>query len=400
MATPSWDGNDAFGAPTTTLCEWASAPNESAGDRRVTGRRLAEFADAFPGQLESALRHRVNMLAQTATASSSIPTVLAALWEQPVPSAEDSGPLDPFFERVDPKIMLQLFSASRCRRDAFSHPIPDLLAEYFAQKVELNELDVLGLVPEARDVLRARLTGEQLPSILSDELAELSLPEIEASLETYTGIKVAQLEARMRPGGMSVGGFIGPQDRLIEVIAQDAKTLKALGISRHAIADRIELLLGIHAYNEYVQGQDEDSAPEVSSTDDSAWHAHHAALKETITAQIGKPDARGLFSAPWRIEMIVTMGHQNDPFHASDVYDLHQLGSSEFHIKNKQLWFRSVLKGPDLIVSHIRRACFFEGHVSYRVDPARAVRVLGLKRGEVPDPLIRRAQTNPGAHQY
>ncbi len=33
----------------------------------------------------------------------------------------------------------------------------------------------------------------------------------------------------------------------------------------------------------------------------------------------------------------------------------------------------------DLLIPLIRRACFFEGAVENRIDPERAVRVLGLK---------------------
>jgi hypothetical protein len=39
-----------------------------------------------------------------------------------------------------------------------------------------------------------------------------------------SSLDIDQLESRMRPGGFSQTGFLGPQERLEEVLASDAKT--------------------------------------------------------------------------------------------------------------------------------------------------------------------------------
>jgi hypothetical protein len=185
---------------------------------------------------------------------------------------------------------------------------------------------ITGLSPEMRDVLRALDARTGLPVILSEDVLEPA--QIEHVLADYSGITIEQLYERFHRG------FIGPDERLGALIARDAATLRTLGVSRMVLADRLQETIAAVPF-------------------DHAWHA------------VGD----------LQVTAMAFMGHKHDPFHIYDVYDLiGHLGAKDFTIRRGEL----ELRGGDLQVALIRRACFFGGAGGYRLEPEIAARVLGL----------------------
>ncbi len=188
---------------------------------------------------------------------------------------------------------------------------------------------------EMVDIFRGLNERSALPEILPEDLEHHAPAQIEEALAHYSGITIPQLYARMVPGGVSESGFLLPGEHLGALIANDAATLRSLGVSRFQVADRIAEVLS-------------------SSRHDGEWHDH----------------------PPWQVTSMACMGHQHDPFHIYDAYDLNgHLGAADFGIRRGNL----ELRGGDLQLSLIRRACFFGGPGCYRIDPAVAVDVLDLR---------------------
>lgn len=190
-----------------------------------------------------------------------------------------------------------------------------------------------GLSREMIDAFHGLIDGSPLPDILPPELDQQTPEQIEHALADYCGISIEQLYERLLPNASSKSGFIQPGTHLGQLIHDDAATLRSLGISRHEFATRLA----------------EQIAPP-----DQQWHQH------------------GDFQA----QSVAFMGHQHDPFHIYDVYSLNgHLGSQDFRIVRGD----QELRGGDLQLSLIRRACFFGGPGCYRIDPAFAVEFLGLR---------------------
>lgn len=53
-----------------------------------------------------------------------------------------------------------------------------------------------------------------------------------------------EIEARMRPGRLSQLGFLGPRERLTDVLARDDETMRELGLSHAQMAGVLADLLG------------------------------------------------------------------------------------------------------------------------------------------------------------
>src|SRR5262245_48823585 len=52
-----------------------------------------------------------------------------------------------------------------------------------------------------------------------------------------------EVESRMRPGRFSQGGFLGPHERLADVLRRDSQAVAALGLTCEALAAPLEALL-------------------------------------------------------------------------------------------------------------------------------------------------------------
>lgn len=162
----------------------------------------------------------------------------------------------------------------------------------------------------------------------------------------------------MRPGAWSGGGFLGPTESLETVIDHDAKILKRCGVSYQQIADALERLLwpaikntkGMSPYPNLYQPEtvphfDLNNLPEITE-------GHIIGNLQIFT--IGY---RGIQECPWGCQA---------------------WGSSDFLILNRQTG--ESVTGPELVIHLIREHHFFEGMESpYRTDPAKLIRVLGLR---------------------
>jgi hypothetical protein len=152
-----------------------------------------------------------------------------------------------------------------------------------------------------------------------------------------------EIEARMRPGGFSKTGFLGPQERLGDVIATDAQTLQTLRLDYAQIAAKLDALL---------------AAAEASP-------ARRASLGQLeCRVQV----YQGFQICPWardprRGQCTAGGGVRH--------------GSISWRIANRETG--EEMQGPGLIVHLIRDHHFFEGTMSpNRVDPERLARILGL----------------------
>lgn len=147
----------------------------------------------------------------------------------------------------------------------------------------------------------------------------------------------------MRPGAFSRTGFLGPNERLGEVIAADAETLRTLNLSYAEIASKLDALI---------------SAAESSP----ARRASLGALECRVQVH------QGFQMCPWA----------PDPHRAQCTAGLGvRHGSVDWWVTN--LKTGQEMKGPGLVVHLIRDHHFFEGSMSpNRVDPSQLARLLDL----------------------
>lgn len=236
--------------------------------------------------------------------------------------------------------------------------------EFFARRPGVEGLDLLDLPRGMRESLRSRITGDPLPDILPARLDELSPDDIAAIFEDYTGLTIAAIEQALLPGQASDTGFLAPGERLGEVIAADARRLRELGVSRHALADRLDLALLWH------ERPAERSATLPEMSDDFGGSRAKAARLAGLARSTG---LEGEDDAPFEIvNKLAYTGYQEDPF----FWGQHR-ASRDFDIRSRRHPQLRIF-GSELAVPLIRRACFFEGRVQYRIDPELAARVLGL----------------------
>jgi len=145
------------------------------------------------------------------------------------------------------------------------------------------------------------------------------------------------LEASMKPGKLSVGGFLGADEKLNDILKADDETVKRLGLTHDKIADRIEYFVNAVGYPSR-EGKLVDGKYLVGGT---TW--------------------RGGQECPWNDAGFMV------PHSDMDVF-----------VRNQEL--NEELKFPGAIVHLIKQHHFYEGKKSpYRVDPEKAARVLNIK---------------------
>jgi hypothetical protein len=154
----------------------------------------------------------------------------------------------------------------------------------------------------------------------------------------------AEVEARMRPGAFSRTGFLGPNERLSDVLALDAETLRKLNLSCAEIASRLDALI--------VAAK---AAPD------------HRSSLGTVECQVRV--YQGFQICPW-----APAPHQAQCSAGAGV----RHGSIDWQITN--LASKATMQGPGLVVHLIRDHGFFEGLLSpSRVDPGRLASILDLR---------------------
>jgi hypothetical protein len=152
-----------------------------------------------------------------------------------------------------------------------------------------------------------------------------------------------QIEARMRPGALSLRGFLGPTESLRAVLAADNQSMYRAGVTFEALAAAIESLI---------------SAANASSAHDTIVNGtHRARIRQYLGFQI----------CPW----------SPDPLHMQCTGRGVHFSSVDWSVEN--LRTGRALEGPGLIVHLMHDHHFCEGLESpYRVDPTALAEVLGL----------------------
>lgn len=156
-------------------------------------------------------------------------------------------------------------------------------------------------------------------------------------------LSLDEIERRMRPGEFSQAGFLGWDESLADVLAQDARVLHELGITAVDLASALEDLLAAALSGDPPHDQREGYLVDIHLT----------------------PGFQICPFAP-------------DPDHAQCTAGGGvRFGSVDWRIRNKRTGQH--LKGPGLITHLIRAHGFFEGTgTPYRVDPAGLARLLEL----------------------
>jgi hypothetical protein len=151
-----------------------------------------------------------------------------------------------------------------------------------------------------------------------------------------------EVERRMRPGAFSQGGFLGPHERLRDVLAEDAQTVTTLGVTCERIAERLRQTL-----------------------ERALVSPRRRARVDGLFVQVEK--FKGFQICPW-----ARSPHQGQCTAGGGV----QFASIEWDIANAR---GEKIHGPGLAVHLIRDHHFFEGKDSpYRLDPRRLVSLLCL----------------------
>jgi hypothetical protein len=228
-------------------------------------------------------------------------------------------------------------------------------------------------------------------------------------------------EDRMAPGRWSRAGFLGPTERLQDVIDRDARTLQRLGLEHAQLADALDRLLtrAFRASADRIRQADarfEQQMRAAGRTDvpGLAMLPLGATLDE-LEAQLERgdlpPAERGTAVDGHDVFLQIYVSYQHCPFtilrrpwsddpplqvrlrrqSAAGAYVTEPTdrrlpcgaGTSYRHANFEFLVVRrdtrQALRGAGLLVHLIRDHRFFEGeHSPFRLDPERAAQVLGL----------------------
>jgi len=171
-------------------------------------------------------------------------------------------------------------------------------------------------------------------------------------LKDLTPSNIERIEARMRPGAYSVSGFLGPNEKLVEIIERDAELVVRLGVTHEAIADRLDFLV-----QRRQQLESDRAVKETVEKDRSGRWVRGYEVAEGIIA----------------IRPVSYLGHQFCPFESRDETMCDDKGSIDHLIYN--VANDKTLRFSELLIHLIRAHHFFEGSVPYRADPREIVEV-------------------------
>jgi len=167
---------------------------------------------------------------------------------------------------------------------------------------------------------------------------------------------ISRIERRMRPGEISVAGFLNEDESLLDVVRRDEEALARLGIEPEQIAEQLlELLV---AANEEFRGHDR-RVPTNGIVVNGRYHIY--GFDVTV---------RRFPTCPFETDD----GQPCDGHRACEQFTAH-----DFAIVNSVTGLRFGF--PILALHTIADHHFFEGSVQYRVDPEMAARTLDLLPG-------------------
>jgi len=253
------------------------------------------------------------------------------------------------------------------------------------------------------------------PALEGDKLAGYACPHCSASPTE------AWIEERMRPGGWSRSGFLGPSESLREVMARDEQTLSRLGVGRAQVAYALDRLLdgALRASAERIERATAKFEEELRASGMRGVPGLAALplgfslddIERRLRNGGRLPAHRGTIIDGHDVFLQVYLGYQYCPFtrlrlpwsddepkrevirrrvegvvHLTSPTDRRLPCRRELSYRYANLEFlivrrddRQALRGSGLLVHLIRDHGFFEGAESpFRLDPEQAARVLGL----------------------
>lgn len=184
-------------------------------------------------------------------------------------------------------------------------------------------------------------------------------------------VEIVELERRMRPGAWSQSGFLGPTERLEDVLAADARTLDELGVTGEDLVDALVLLT--------------DAAPisSVLALPTDRLEGFEAAMRERlalIEQRFGTVEGVGprvaRVGGRYEVEWWGFMGVQECPW-GSPLRDGDVCATSPTEWRIHDTTRGIEMRGPGLITHLVTEHGFFEGFESpYRVDPRTLAELL------------------------
>ena len=207
----------------------------------------------------------------------------------------------------------------------------------------------------------------------------------------------------MRPGAWSREGFLGPDERLEDVIRADRQTLEELEVDPGQLADTLDCLLGasnagwLKLFKEHREDIEEDVQAAATVASITAAEQRFGPVEPCLlpfvlllgkTAAELPPEAEehaatspgALVDGRLDVLMIGTFGYQECPWSQTRLGGGEPscaTGSSDWAIRDRQRGLE--MRGPELITHLIREHGFFEGFGSpYRVDPRALAELLQL----------------------
>ena len=219
-------------------------------------------------------------------------------------------------------------------------------------------------------------------------------------------LPIPELERRMRPRAYSAGGFLGETESLETVLIEDRRTLDGARVTYGQVADALEhvvksaldqrqaLLTRIAELIERQQPRTgklktalELASPRPSPSSELLRLNEEFDRRDTEPFDLCRPGSVPHFSRDnlpdvaqgylveegWQVFFTVYRGLQECPWSCTAI----PWAYFDFLILNRRSG--EFITGPGMIVHLIREHQFFEGRESpYRVDPARAIRVLEI----------------------
>lgn len=182
--------------------------------------------------------------------------------------------------------------------------------------------------------------------------------------------------------------FLAPYEVIGEVIARDVRTMTEAGLTRHQLANALRDVTLISEAQRLClsplareRGINFDYSPEQLRDVHALQERLHHLFGTRMNEETGEWEGNG---PPFEVKMFSTFGHHPDPFHSEYPFaSSRELGGTgDIIVTNRHTG--ETIRFGNMLPYLIRRACFFEGHVAYRLDPAKACRVM--------EPLLSRKQ--------
>jgi len=174
-------------------------------------------------------------------------------------------------------------------------------------------------------------------------------------IEDLSPAAISRIEENMRPGAFSDSGFLGPHERLVDVVRRDERQLAKLALTTEQIADRLEsIVLQAYRLRDLRDQEDPGSSP-------------------TMLYELGIVEGR------YEVMHTQFFGFQECPFENTAGEPCSATHGTDFHVRcrddERELHFAG------LAIHLIRDHHFFEGNVHYRIDPGKVAEFLQLEPG-------------------